>query len=99
MESVMLLGHTNYYLNNIRREKIKHSLHKDFQTLCENGNPPTKFLLGDYLPRRNKKAEASWKLLFQSPQTTRFSSGSTFTNGQNQYPSNKGTKPTPGIRT
>ena len=29
VESVMLLGHTNYCLNNIRREKIKCSLYKD----------------------------------------------------------------------
>ena len=61
MESVILLGHTNY-LNNIRREKIKCSLHEDLQT-CENGNPPTKFILGSTFhkgSRRQKIPENSY---------------------------------------
>ena len=61
MESVIPWGHTNYR-SNIRREKIKYSLHEDLQT-CENGNPPTKFILGNNLPQRIKEAKDSLKLL------------------------------------
>lgn len=90
MESVMLLGFTNHSLNNIRREKIKYTLPKDLRSLCENGNPPTKLLLGDDLPRKIKEAKEASRLLLPPAQPTRFSnSGPSYSNGSNYQQQNR----------
>ena len=41
MEPIMLLGHANFSMNNMRRDRIKNSLQKDLNSLCEPGSPPT----------------------------------------------------------
>ena len=52
MESIMLLGHANFSMNNMRRDRIKNSLQKDLHSLFEAGNPPTTLLSGDNPPKR-----------------------------------------------
>ena len=46
MESIVLLGHVNFSMNNMRRDRIKNSLQEDLHSSCEAGNPPTILLLG-----------------------------------------------------
>ena len=74
MESIMRLGHVNFSMNNIRRERIKNSLQKELHSLCEAGNPPTTLLLGDDLPKKIREAKESSKLtsnpLSQPPRYT-----------------------------
>ena len=62
MESIMRLGHVNFSMNNIRRERIKNSLQKELHSLCEAGNPPTTLLLGDDFPKKIRKAKELSKL-------------------------------------
>ena len=62
MESIMLLGHVNFPMNNMRRDRIKNSLQKGLHFLCEAGNPPTTLLLGDDLPKKIREAKESSKL-------------------------------------
>ena len=62
MESIILLGHVNFFMNSMRRERIKNSLQKDLHSLCEAGNPPTTLLLGDVLPKKIREAKESSKL-------------------------------------
>ena len=47
MESIMLLVHVKFSVNNMRRDWIKNSLQNDLHSLCEAGNRPTTLLLGD----------------------------------------------------
>ena len=47
MESIMLLVHVKFSMNNMRRDWIKNSLQNDLSSLCEAGNRPTTLLLGD----------------------------------------------------
>ena len=58
----MLLEHVNFAMNNIRRDRIKNSLQKDLNFLCEPGNPPSTLLLGDDLPKKIWEAKESSKL-------------------------------------
>ena len=53
----MLLGHVNFSMNNLRRDKIKNSLQKDLHSLCEPGNPPTTLFVGDDLPKKIREAK------------------------------------------
>ena len=63
MESMMLLGHVNFSMNNMRRDRIKNSLQRDLHSLCdEAGNPTTTFLLVDDLPKKICEAKKSSKL-------------------------------------
>ena len=62
MESIMLLGHVNFSMNNMRRDRIKNSLQKDLHFLCEAGNPPTTLLLGDDLPKKFMKQRSHQNL-------------------------------------
>ena len=59
MESIMLLGHVNFSMNNMRRDRIKNSLQKNLHSLCEGGNPPTTLLLGYDLPKEIHEAKES----------------------------------------
>ena len=61
MESIMRLGHVNFSMNNIRRERMKNSFQKELHSLCEAGNPPTTLLLGDDFPKKIRKAKESSK--------------------------------------
>ena len=74
MESIILLGHLNFSMNNMRRYRNKNSLQKDLRSLCEAGNPPTTLLLGDDLSKKTQEAKESSKLtshpLSQPPQYT-----------------------------
>ena len=74
MESIMRLGHVNFSMNNIRRERIKNSLQKELHSLCEAGNPPITLLLGDDFPKKIRKAKELSKLtsnpLSQPPRYT-----------------------------
>ena len=63
MESIILLGHVNFSMNNMRRDRIKNSLQKDLHSLGESGNPPTTLLLGDDLPKKTHEAKESSKLI------------------------------------
>ena len=84
MESIMLLGHVNFSMNNMRRNRIKNSLQKDLHSLCESGNPPTTLLLGDDLPKKIREAKESSKLTSNTlPQPPRY------TGYQNQKGNNK----------
>ena len=47
MESIMLLVHVKFSMNNMRTDWIKNSLQNDLSSLCEAGNRPTTLLLGD----------------------------------------------------
>ena len=47
MESIMLLVHVKFSVNNMRRDWIKNSLQNDLHSLCKAGNRPTTLLLGD----------------------------------------------------
>ena len=58
----MLLGHKNFSMNNMRRDRIKNSLQKDLHSLCEAGNPPTTLLLGDDHPKIISEAKESSRL-------------------------------------
>ena len=62
MESIMLLGHVHFSMNNMRRDRIKNSLQKDLHSLCKAGNPSTTLLLGDDLPKKIREAKESSKL-------------------------------------
>ena len=66
MESIILLGHVNFSMNNMRRDRIKNSLQKDLHSLGESGNPPTTLLLGDDLPKKTHEAKESSKLISHS---------------------------------
>ena len=74
MELIMPLGHVNFPVNNMRRDRIKNSFQKDLHSLCEAGNSPTTLLLGDHLPRKIREAKESSKLtsypLSQPPRYT-----------------------------
>ena len=48
----MILGHENLSMTNMRRDRIKTILQKDLHSLCEAGNHPATFLLGDDLPKK-----------------------------------------------
>ena len=62
MESIMLLGHVNFSMDNMRKDRIKNSLQKDLHSLCEAGNPPTTtLLLEDDLPKKIREAKESLK--------------------------------------
>ena len=63
MESIMLLGHVNFSMNNMRKDRIKKSLQKDLLSLSEADNPPTTLLLGDDLPKKIREAKESSNLL------------------------------------
>ena len=62
MESVMLLGHVNFSMNNKRTDRIKNSFQKDLHYLCEAGNTPKPLLLGDEPPKKTREAKESSKL-------------------------------------
>ena len=70
----MLLGHVNFSMNKVRRDRIKNSLQKDLYSLCEAGNPPTTLPLGDDAPKKVREAKQSSKLtlylLSQPPRYT-----------------------------
>ena len=66
MESMMLLGHVNFSMNNMKRDRIRNSLRRDLHSLCEAGNPPTTFLLVDDLPKKIREAKESSKLTSHS---------------------------------
>ena len=74
MESVMLLGHVNFSMNDMMRNRIKNSLLKDLHFSCEAGNPPTTSLFGDGLPKKIREAMESSKFtshpLFQPSRCT-----------------------------
>ena len=57
MESIMLLGHANFSMNNMRRDRIKNSLQKDLHSLFEAGNPPTTLLSGDNPPKESLRSK------------------------------------------
>ena len=57
MESIMLQGHVNLSMNNMRKHRIKNSLQKVLHSLCEAGNPPTTLLLGDDLPKKIREVK------------------------------------------
>ena len=59
MESIMLLGLVKFFMNNMRRDRIKNSSQKYMDSLCEAGNPPTILLLGDDLPKKIREAKES----------------------------------------
>ena len=61
IESIMLLGHVNFSMNNMTRERIKNSFQDDLHSLCEAGNPPTTLLLGDDLPKKIRDGKKSSK--------------------------------------
>ena len=62
IDSIMLLGHENLSMNNMRRGEIKKSLQKGLQFLCEEGYPPTTLFLGDELLKKVWEVMASPKL-------------------------------------
>ena len=57
----MLLGHVNFSMNNMTRERIKNCFQEDLHSLCEAGNPPTTLLLGDDLPKKIRDGKESSK--------------------------------------
>ena len=61
IESIILLGHVNFSMNNMTRERIKNSFQDDLHSLCEAGNPPTTLLLGDDLPKKIRDGKESSK--------------------------------------
>ena len=61
MESIMLLGHVNFSMNNMRRDAIKNIFEKDLHSLCEAGNSTTTLILGDDLPKKIHEAKGSSK--------------------------------------
>ena len=63
MESIMLLGHVNFSINKMRRDRIKNSLQKDLHSFCEVGNPPITLLSVDELPKKTYEAKKSSKLI------------------------------------
>ena len=89
MESIMLLGHVNFSMNNMKRDKIKNSLRKDLHSLCESGNPPTTLLLGDDLPKKIREAKESSKLtsnpLPQPPRYTGYQNQKGDNNAKNNF--------------
>ena len=62
MESIILLGHVNFSMNNnMRIDKMENSLQKDLHSLCEAGKLPTTLLLGDDLSKKIWKTKESLK--------------------------------------
>ena len=62
MESIMLLGHVNFSMNNMRRNRMKNTLQKDLHSLCEAGSSRTTLLLGDDLPKKICETKESSKI-------------------------------------
>ena len=62
MESIMLLGHVNFSMDNMRRNRIKNTLKKDLHSLREAGSPRTTLLLGDDLPKEICETKESSKI-------------------------------------
>ena len=66
----MLLGHINFSINNVRKDRIKNSLQKDLHSLHEAGNPVSTLLLGDNSPKKVREAQESSKLTSRTQSQT-----------------------------
>ena len=55
LDGVMLLGNVSHSLNNLRKEKLRPTLSRDLQHLCDSSNSVTSYLLGMTFQRELKK--------------------------------------------
>ena len=85
LDGVILLGNVSRSLNNLRIEKLRQTLSRNLQHLCDSSNLVTSYLLGDDLPRRIKEAKETARIyLSQKLQRSHNNSGY---NNQNGYSS------------
>ena len=85
LDGVILLGNVSRSLNNLRIEKLRQTLSRNLQHLCDSSNLVTSYLLGDDLPRRIKEGKETARIyLSQKLQRSHNNSGY---NNQNGYSS------------
>ena len=83
----MLLGNVSHSLNNLRKEKLKPTLSRALQHLCDSSNSVTSYLLGDDLRKRIKEAKETARIrLSQKSQISHNNNGY---NNRNGYSDNQ----------
>jgi len=61
-DALVMMGHVNYDLSLVRRDRMRPNLSSDYQDLCNNDNQVTTLLFGDDIHKEMKECKESKKL-------------------------------------